>query len=168
MMIKKSIQYKQWANTEIYEAVSRLDGKQYPEEKHLAIRLLNHIYVVDHIFQSHILGIAHGYDATNTVETPSLDNLRDNVTALDQWFVSFCDTASQESMQRVIHFEFTDGAPGTMSVEEMLNHLVLHGTYHRGAVGRILATCSIQPPADVLSRHLHLAEPQRRNERVIG
>ena len=56
-----------------------------------------------------------------------------------------------------IEFTFTDGALGRMSREEMLTHVVIHGAYHRGAIGRIMAELSITPPRDVFTRYLHIS-----------
>jgi len=47
--------------------------------------MLNHIYVVDRIFQSHLLGEQHGYSATNTDATPGLDELQFAVAETDAW-----------------------------------------------------------------------------------
>lgn len=49
-----------------------------------------------------------------------------------------------------------------MSREEMLAHVITHGAYHRGAVGRIMAQLSIAPPRDVYTGFLHATEPHRR------
>ncbi|WP_319944187.1 DinB family protein [Mesorhizobium sp. AR10] len=53
-----------------------------------------------------------------------------------------------------------------MSRQEMLTHVVLHGGYHRGEIGRILAGLSISPPWDTFAVHLHRAEPERRLQTV--
>ena len=44
----------------------------------------------------------------------------------------------------------------------MLIHVVTHGAYHRGAIGRILAQLSVAPPRDVFTGYLHQSEPSRR------
>ena len=49
-----------------------------------------------------------------------------------------------------------------MSREEMLAHVATHGSYHRGAVGRILAQAGGPPLADLYTAYLHRSEPQRR------
>ncbi|UTM58397.1 hypothetical protein L4174_006050 [Photobacterium sp. CCB-ST2H9] len=41
----------------------------------------------------------------------------------------------------------------------------MHGGYHRGAVGRILADSDIQPPADTLAGFWHQTQPERREPR---
>jgi uncharacterized damage-inducible protein DinB len=52
-----------------------------------------------------------------------------------------------------------------MSREEMLTHVVTHGGYHRGEVGRILAQLSVSPPWDTFAVYLHKTEPSRRLKR---
>lgn len=42
-----------------------------------------------------------------------------------------------------------------MRRSEMLLHLLTHGSYHRGMVGRTLAEAGIQPPKDSLTVYLH-------------
>jgi uncharacterized damage-inducible protein DinB len=69
---------------------------------------------------------------------------------------------SAEQLSERIAFSFTDGDSGCMSREEMLAHIVTHGGYHRGAVGRIMAQLTLAPPRDIYTRFLHQNEPQRR------
>lgn len=38
-----------------------------------------------------------------------------------------------------------------MKARDMLNHVLFHGTYHRGAVGWLLSECGITPPKDVFT-----------------
>jgi hypothetical protein len=40
-------------------------------QHHQAVRLMNHIHVVDRIFIAHLTGQAHTYTATNTPDTPT-------------------------------------------------------------------------------------------------
>jgi len=51
----------------------------------------------------------------------------------------------------VISFTFVDGGHGEMRVSEMLDHVLFHGTYHRGAVGWLIGECGGVPPKDVLT-----------------
>jgi uncharacterized damage-inducible protein DinB len=43
-----------------------------------------------------------------------------------------------------------------MSVGEILMHLITHGSYHRGMIGRILSEEKVSPPRDILTGFLHL------------
>jgi len=157
---------KSWANNELFDAIATIDsGKhdaQHAAAIHTAIRTLNHIYVVDRIFQAHLLGEQHGYAATNTEATPELDELQFSVAETDAWFESYVSKGSAEILSESLAFTFTDGDAGTMTREEMLLHVVTHGSYHRGNVGQILKSISVSPPRDLYTKFLHVNEPARR------
>ena len=131
-------------------------------DRHEAIRVLNHIHVVDQIFVAHLRGEPHRFEATNTPETPTLDALRAAMRETDRWFVEHADALTPSQLGEALDFTFTDGERGRMSREEMLAHVVTHGSYHRGEVGRLLKSRAIAPPRDLFTAYLHRAEPQRR------
>jgi len=154
--------YQAWANDELLEKIEGLDPQRQSEERHMAIRLANHGYVVAQIFAAHLTGAEHGFRADNTEETPQPKDLRAALAASDRWFLDYLETVTPEQLSERLPFVFTDGDKGCMSREEMLIHVATHGVYHRGEVGRILAQLSIRPPWDTLAVHLHRAEPSRR------
>jgi uncharacterized damage-inducible protein DinB len=65
-------------------------------------------------------------------------------------------------LAEAIDFRFTDGAPGRMSREEMLLHVMIHGGYHQGQAGWLVMESSMTPPADGLTSYLRKAEAARR------
>ncbi|MFC7409808.1 hypothetical protein [Hydrogenophaga atypica] len=56
----KSIQslfaQKSWANNELFNVVATVHKEEHAAVLHAAIRMLNHIYVADKIFQAHLIG----------------------------------------------------------------------------------------------------------------
>jgi uncharacterized damage-inducible protein DinB len=161
-LLHSLFRHKAWANEELFGELEKLDPAAHEAERHAAIRLLNHIHVVDRIFAGHLRGEPHGYAATNTPETPTLAALREAVLASDRWYLDYMSTISAQQLAEVLSFTFTDGAAASMSREEMLGHVITHGSYHRGAVGRIMSQVSVPPPRDTLTVYLHRSEPQRR------
>jgi uncharacterized damage-inducible protein DinB len=154
--------YKAWANAAMLEAMLAIDGERFPEQRRKAIRVMNHTFVVDRIFAAHLLGEPHPYIATNTEETPELAALTESVRASDAWLAGYARELPAERLGERIRFHFTDGKAGEMSRAEMLQHLIVHGAYHRGAVGQILDSLSLPRPADTINVYLHAAEPSRR------
>jgi uncharacterized damage-inducible protein DinB len=154
--------YKAWANEALFAELEKLDQDAHKSERHTVIRLLNHIHVVDRIFAAHLGGTAHSYAATNTPETPGFQELRGAVAETDRWYVQYIEGLAPAHLHEMVSFTFTDGANGRMSREEMLAHVATHGSYHRGAVGRIMAQLSVAPPRDTFTVYLHQAEPERR------
>jgi uncharacterized damage-inducible protein DinB len=161
-LLHSLFRYKAWANGELFAELDKLDAETRQAERHAAIRILNHVYVVDRIFAAHLMGQTHSYTATNTTETPALEALRAAVAESDRWYQRYTETLAPERLSERIAFVFTDGTNGSMSREEMLAHVATHGGYHRGAVGRIMAQASVAPPRDIFTVYLHESEPERR------
>ena len=153
---------KAWANNELFNVLAEVNAAQHAAAVHTATRTLNHIYVVDRIFQAHLLGKPHDYAATNTEATPELSQLQFSVAETDAWFVSYASAVTTSQRSESIAFHFTDGDAGTMTREEMLLHVITHGAYHRGNVGQVLKSISIVPPRDLYTRFLHVSEPARK------
>ena len=156
--------YRQKAsiNEEFFAVIGNVDAGAHATERHALIRLMNHIFVVDRIFAAHLRGEPHGYTATNTPETPTLEALRDAVTACDRGYIELVDALTPPQLAQSVAFVFTDGQPGRMSREEMLGHVITHGSYHRGEVGQMLKRISAAPPRDLFTAYLHRADPKRR------
>ena len=153
---------KTWANNELFNQLATVTAPEHANALHSAIRMLNHIYVVDRIFRAHLLGEPHGYTATNTDATPELGELQFAVAETDAWYEQYAAKLTNEQLKESITFQFTDGDAGRMTREEMLAHIITHGAYHRGNVGQILKSISVAPPRDLLTKFLHGREPGRR------
>jgi len=153
---------KSWANNELFNRLATVDPQQHAAALQTAVRTLNHIHVVDRIFQAHLQGTPHGYTATNTEAAPDLGELQFAVADTDAWFESYVGQVSPAQLDEPIHFRFTDGDTGTMTREEMLFHVITHGCYHRGNVGQVLKSIGVAPPRDLFTKFLHVSEPARR------
>lgn len=153
---------KSWANRELFDVVASITSTEHAASLHTAIRTLNHIYVVDRIFRAHLAGEKHPYTATNTSETPELGELHFAVAETDLWFENYVSKIADQALAESLSFQFTDGDSGTMTREEMLFHVLAHGSYHRGNVGQVLKDISVAPPRDLYTKFLHVHEPSRR------
>lgn len=122
----------------MFEAVAAL-----PEEESLRprpgafrnmVHTLNHIYVIDRIFQAHLEGREHGYSARNTTEHPPLAELGRAQQAIDAWYIERYDAMPPAELNATLEFTFVGGGRGAMTRAEILLHLVNHASYHRGNV----------------------------------
>lgn len=155
--------YHAWANADLFEKLKELDPDTYANQLATALRLVSHFYVVSKIFAGHLQGVPHGFTSDNLEVTPSLSELQEAVTSTDQWYNEFVATASEASLAECVAFIFTDGDHGCMTRQEMLLHVALHASIHRGEVSRILWQLSVTPPWDTLAVFLHHVEPGRRS-----
>lgn len=154
--------YHAWANADLFGKLNELDTERHEADLAKALRLISHYHVVARIFAAHLTGEKHVYTSDNVSETPLLADLRSAVAESDRWYLDYVGHMPSGQLAERVAFVFTDGDKGYMSREEMLSHVILHGGYHRGEVGRILSQLSIMPPWDTLAVYLHQTEPARR------
>ncbi|ERK05835.1 hypothetical protein L579_3138 [Pantoea sp. AS-PWVM4] len=145
------LKYKKWADAATLKSIIALDASADSQKRHLMLRLMNHIYVVDMIFRANITGQSHGYTALNTPETPSCDELAANMNACTDWYIEHISAMNDADFAETINFRFVDGGDGEMKAIDMINHVLFHGTYHRGAVGWLISECGGVPPKDVMT-----------------
>jgi uncharacterized damage-inducible protein DinB len=163
-LLRTLFRYQAWASSDLIERIGQIDPQRHPDERHTALRLINHCHVVNQIFAAHLLGEAHHFATDNTAVTPEPEELRRAIETSDHWYLGYLETVTTEQLAEPVRFAFTDGDRGCMSRQEMLLHVVTHGGYHRGEVGRILAGLWVSPPWDTFAVYLHQSEPSRRLE----
>jgi uncharacterized damage-inducible protein DinB len=124
----------------------------------LAVKALSHTYVVDQIFAAHMKGRHHGFASPNLSEMPTLESLSADFRTSDQDYIEYVSALDPHQLLEQIDFRFTDGAPGRMSREEMLLHVITHGVGHRGQVSALMLLNSLTPAKDGITTYLHEAE----------
>ena len=158
--LERLFRHKAQANRDLLVAMAGFDDAAPAKE--IAIRTISHTWVVDRIFAAHLGGTQHGFVSANQAEAPSLAELTAEVAASDRWCVDYVSGLDGPKLAEVIDFTFTDGAPGRLSREEMLMHLITHGCGHRGQVSWMMMEAGVAPPTDGLTTYLHTAEAAAR------
>lgn len=156
------LHYKAWGDQELMGCLCEHQHSLSAEVMHKAVRLMNHIHVVDCIFVAHLRHQSHPFTSTNTPDTPTPEALSWRMQETHAQLQALANAIEPEQMDRRVHFAFTDGDGGGMSPSEMLLHVCLHSTYHRGQVGQMLKDAGVSPPRELLTRQLHTEEPGRR------
>jgi uncharacterized damage-inducible protein DinB len=158
--LQRLFEYKAWADDNLLKSLAQLGSKSPTTE--LAIRAMSHAYVVDRIFAAHLRRADHGYNSANLENLPTLEVLAAQMRASDQEFVDYVARLSADQLAEQVDFTFTDGAPGRMSREEMLMHVITHGVGHRGQVSAVMLLKSLPAAKDGFTSYLHEAEPTAR------
>jgi uncharacterized damage-inducible protein DinB len=168
--LQNLFRYKAWANVELLTALARLGPLRRITITRLAIKALSHSYVVDRIFAAHLQRKTHPYASVNLSELPTLGDLAANVRESDQEYIEYVSELDCAALAERLDFVFTDGARGCMSREEMLMHVVNHGTGHRGQISALMLLNAVTPARDGFTTYLHQAEASTRGRggRVDG
>lgn len=158
--LERLFRHKAQANRDMLAAMAGFEDGSPAKE--VALRTLSHTWVVDRIFAAHLEGASHGFGSANDAAAPSLAELAADIAASDRWYVDYVSRVAPPQLAEVIDFTFTDGAPGRLSREEMLMHVITHGCGHRGQVGWMMMEAGVTPPTDGLTTYLHTAEAAAR------
>jgi uncharacterized damage-inducible protein DinB len=145
---------KRWADRGLYDVVSRNFDRLSPEESSIMLRILDHIHVVDRIFQHHLQGLPHTFKAPRSEKMPELQTLANSSREVDDWYASYVDGLTEQDFEQPLEFAFTSGKPARMRRGEIILHVCLHGTYHRGNAGAVLQLKGLTPSRDAITDFL--------------
>lgn len=142
--------YNAWANRLMFDAVAALpEGEAVKPRTSLfrnMVHTLNHNYVIDRIWQAHLEGRDHGYEARNTKDHPPLAELWAEQQQVDAWYVDWSDRMTDERLAERLRFTLIGGNQGEMTRAEVLLHILGHRHYHRGFVCDMMFEVPARPP----------------------
>ena len=167
-MLIDMFRYKQWADRRTLDAVRAIDVTLHSVAMAFACQQLNHMVRVEELFRARLLEEPAPHASTNTEAVPALDALDARLMVSNAWFAQYIQAQDAQRLRQRLHFQFVDGLQGTLTRQEILFHVVNHGTYHRGAIGHALDLAQASRPADTYTVFIHAAEPARREGIVPG
>ena len=142
------VQFNFWARDRIVDAARQLSAEQYTRDLGNSFRsvrdTLVHLYSAEWVWLSRW----EGTSPTTPIapETyPDLDSLMRDWLDLERRFRDHV-TAVGDDVERVIDYRLMNGTPGRSAFWQMLQHVVNHGTYHRGQVTTMLRQLGVPPP----------------------
>jgi uncharacterized damage-inducible protein DinB len=151
------IAIKRWADRGLCDVLSEKFERLSKEDASIMLRILDHIHVVDRIFQHHLKGLPHGFQAPRSERLPELEPLARSMREVDDWYASYIDSLTREDFAQPVEFAFTSGKPARMRRGEIILHVCLHGTYHRGNAGAVLQLKGFTPSRDAITDFLEEA-----------
>lgn len=148
--IRMLARYNAWANKTMFHAVLALPSgeaaKQRPTLFKNMVNTLNHLYVVDLIWQAHLQGREHGIAALSTVAHADLGELWQAQQAIDGWYLAWSDALAETEADEMVQFKLIGGNQGAMRRGDIMLHVVNHTSYHRGFVADLFFQIPARPP----------------------
>jgi uncharacterized damage-inducible protein DinB len=151
------VSYKRWADRGLYDVVGQQLERLDTHDAVVLLRILDHIHIVDRIFQHHLQGLPLAFQAPRSEQIPEFQALADSVNEIDDWYLSYVGHLTGSDFEQPVDFVFTNGKPGRMRRGEIIMHVCLHGTYHRGNAGILLQKNGISPNDDRITDFLESA-----------
>jgi uncharacterized damage-inducible protein DinB len=151
------IRYKHWADHGLFRVVADNADRLSAEDTSILARIIDHFATVDRIFQHVLQGLPNPSQAPRSEALPELHQLIVAAREVDDWYVAYVAGLSAADLDDPIDFHFSNGTPARMTRGEILLHVCLHGTYHRGNAGILLQLKGIQPNDDRMTDFLEMA-----------
>jgi uncharacterized damage-inducible protein DinB len=141
-------EYNSWANSRSLDACSTLSDEQFTRDlgsSFPSVRdTLSHVCEVEWLW----LERWHGRSVSSlrpASDFPTLDSLRRRWQEVETGLHGYIDALKSEDIARVVEHKTTKGVPQAAPLWQMLQHLVNHGTYHRGQATTILRQLGAKP-----------------------
>jgi uncharacterized damage-inducible protein DinB len=142
--------YNAWADHRTLEACAELSEEQFTRDLGSSFRSVRDTLV--HIMQVEWLWLErwHGRSPTSFAangEYSNVASVRSRWLEIERDLLDYVASLTSEEVQRVVRHQTTAGVPQAQPLWQMLQHLVNHGTYHRGQVATMLRQLGAKPLA---------------------
>lgn len=147
--------YNAWANERVFDAVEPLASEQF-------LRDLGNSFPSVRDTVAHILGAEWiwlrrwlGDSPTalpSAANHPTVASLRDRFATIERERRPFLGGLTDARLAEPLHYRDIAGKPSALVLVQSLQHVVNHGTYHRGQVITLLRQLGAKPVSTDMSR----------------
>jgi uncharacterized damage-inducible protein DinB len=148
-----------WADVQVLAAVRKAGAVGALAQSELA-----HVLGVEHVWLARL----ESRPATVAVwPNLSVDECEALARETRAGFTAFVDRLDETALERTVHYRNSAGAEFDSKISDILLHVALHGSYHRGKVAAALRAAGAEPaPTDYIG--FVRGVPAARTERVDG
>ncbi len=147
--------FNAWASQKIFDAVAALPPEQFTREmkaSHGSIRgTLAHLVTSDQTWLARLTGTP-GPPAKKPGEVPALADLRTTWGQTGFGIARWLGTMTDARLQDTFTMTTADGKTYTHTFAQALQHMIDHGSYHRGQVVTLLRQLGVTPPSTGMIR----------------
>lgn len=137
-LLLKLLGHMRWADALVADS---LEGASTPDRE--AERLFAHIASVEHLWYCRILERQPDYAVWPSLAPSESRGLAAEQASLFEQLVTEADDAA---LARVVHYRNSAGREYQNSITDIITHVAMHGSHHRGQIARQLRASGIEPP----------------------
>lgn len=140
--------YNSWANHRALDAAATLSpeqsarnlGSSFPSVRDT----LAHIMLAEWLWLERWMGRSPAFPPS---DFPDLASIRARWQKIESDLLNFVSTLAPADLDRVVEYKNTKGTAFSNPMRQMLQHVVNHGTYHRGQITTMLRQLGATPSA---------------------
>ncbi|MEP7146101.1 MAG: DinB family protein [bacterium] len=118
--------YEQWANNAVTYALVKTE--ELPQK---ALSIMSHIIDAQQTWLSRINNIQTD---VRVWEDYSVEEISGKLNKSSSDFIEYIDGITDDDLKKNINYSDTKGESFKSSLDEILNHLIIHSSYHRGQI----------------------------------
>ena len=127
-LLTKLLNHELWGNLKVLEAARSCDT--LPDR---AMILIAHMTASQHIWISRIAGQPHSMSVFPVL---SIDDCEALFRQHHSQLMAYAEDPA--TLDKMVAYQTTTGAPHENTVEELISHLCLHAQYHRGQINQLI------------------------------
>ena len=143
------VDYNVWARDRMLDALEPLTPEQFSRDLGNSFKSIRdtvtHLYFADWVWLKR-------WQGESPTARPVMEPFPDVVAARRTWaehdrvLKALIDGLGDAGVDRVFHYRLFNGPPASSPFWQMLQHVVNHGSYHRGQVTTMLRQIGAAPP----------------------
>jgi len=146
------LDFHYWARDRVLEAAAALSPDQYTRDLGGSFKSVRDTLV--HLYSAEWAWYERWQGRSPTArlrfdDYPDLETLRRAWTELGQKVRVYLESLGEADVTRVVNYRMFSGEAVASPFWQMLQHMVNHGSYHRGQVTTMLRQLGAKPPASV-------------------
>jgi uncharacterized damage-inducible protein DinB len=148
--LRRLLDYGSWANRKLVRAAATLGTDDFKRElggSHGGVRgTLTHIMGAEWIWLERWKGLS----PTKRIDEGEFQNvlqLRERWKAIEAHRDAWFDSLRERELVEILRYRTLDGKPYGAPLWQLVQHVVNHGSYHRGAVSHMLRQFGGKPPS---------------------
>ena len=143
-MFRQLVEHSIWADGLVLASLERTDP--LPPR---ALEYFAHVIAVQHVWLARLEGRPQEVAVWPTLEPAACAEL---MAKTHETLRKYVDQLGVASLDRLVHYRNTAGAEFESKIEDILMHVMMHSSYHRGQVSLILRDSEAEPaPTDYIA-----------------
>jgi uncharacterized damage-inducible protein DinB len=142
--LRRLVAYNQWANEKILHAIDGMTAEELarPVGAYFGSleKNLQHVLLATRIWLARWKGVA-----SPTLQDRISDPWPAAYAATHADFRAFVESLTDANAGRIVDYKNTKGEPFRMALDQLITHVVNHGTHHRAETGMLLERIGRSP-----------------------
>ena len=150
--LKALLDFHYWARDRVLDAAEKLTPEQFLRDMGSSFKsirdTLAHLYSAEWAWYQRWQGTSPAAPLPFE-QFPDVETIRRTWREHESKMRAFLDSLEPADVHRVIDYRLMSGAPGSSPIWQMVQHVVNHGSYHRGQLTTMLRQLGADPPKSV-------------------